>query len=428
MSDAARVRQEGARRRLDAILGSLAEAVTVHDAEGRTVYANLPAAQANFTGADTRPRWVGTACGTGTVGPCVNRVNNAAGNQVTSAIVMKNQDIGRNWNLAFSASKPMYHGLTVRTAYSYGEAKNTIDPGSTAFASWSSNATPGDPNNPGLGFSSASPGHRFFLSRDEMIVGRDPAADIYLADDGISRRHAKITRRDGTVLLTDLGSANGTYLNDQRVASNGMPLAKEDMLRIGTSILKFLPAGELEIIFYGNLGAAAHTDPLTRIYNKGYLLEALGAEWKRARALHAELSLVFFDLDHFKKINDTFGHEAGDYVLQEMTRFIRGELLAPRDIFARYGGKEFAILLANTGGSRALELAERIRAAVEAHAFFYEGNRLPVTCSMGVATLQLGIDSAAALLKAADMAGYASKRTGRNRVTMADPLLGASPT
>jgi diguanylate cyclase (GGDEF)-like protein len=263
-------------------------------------------------------------------------------------------------------------------------------------------------------------GHRFFLTRDEMIIGRDPAADIYLADDGISRRHAKVTRRGGAIVLSDLGSANGTYLNDRRVTATGLPLAKEDMLRIGTSILKFLPAGELEIIFYGNMGAAAHTDPLTRTYNKGYLLEALGAEWKRARALHSELSLVFLDLDHFKKVNDTYGHEAGDFVLQEMTRLIRTEFLVPRDIFARYGGEEFAILLSNTGGARALELAERIRAAVEAHAFLYEGTRLPVTCSMGVAALHLGIDSAATLLKAADMAGYASKRNGRNRVTMAD--------
>jgi len=120
-------------------------------------------------------------------------------------------------------------------------------------------------------------GHRFFLTRDEMIIGRDPAADVYIADDGISRRHAKLTRLDGLILLSDLGSANGTYLNDQRVAGTGLPLAKEDMLRIGTSILKFLPAGELEIIFYGNLGAAAHTDALTGIYNKGYFMEALSA-------------------------------------------------------------------------------------------------------------------------------------------------------
>ena len=269
-------------------------------------------------------------------------------------------------------------------------------------------------------------GHRFFLTRDEMIIGRDPAADVYIADDGISRRHAKLTRLDGAILLSDLGSANGTYLNDQRVAGTGLPLAKEDMLRIGTSILKFLPAGELEIIFYGNLGAAAHTDALTGIYNKGYFMEALSAEWKRARALHIELSLIFFDLDHFKRINDTHGHGAGDYVLQQMTWLVRNDLLAPLNIFARYGGEEFAVLLANTRGGEALALAERIRAAVEAHAFLYDGRRLPVTCSVGVATLQLGIDSPATLLKAADMAGYASKRAGRNRVTMADPFAGDS--
>lgn len=116
------------------------------------INANLPAAQTAYVGADTRPRWTS------------NRINNVAGNQVTAAIVMKNQDIGRNWNVAFSASKPMWHGLSLRTAYSYGEAKNTIDPGSTANASWNSNPTPADPNNPGLGFSNATPGHRFFVS------------------------------------------------------------------------------------------------------------------------------------------------------------------------------------------------------------------------------------------------------------------------
>jgi hypothetical protein len=152
-------------RRLPGGITGTAEFIYNRDVNGiYYINANLPAAQSAFVGADNRPRWVGTACGSGTVGGCVNRINNAAGNQVTSAIVMKNQNIGRNWNLAFSASKSAWHGLTMKTAYSYGEAKNTIDPGSTAFASWSGNATPGDPNNPGLGFSSASPGHRFFLN------------------------------------------------------------------------------------------------------------------------------------------------------------------------------------------------------------------------------------------------------------------------
>ncbi|HUQ87772.1 MAG TPA: carboxypeptidase regulatory-like domain-containing protein, partial [Vicinamibacterales bacterium] len=140
-------------RRLPGGITGTAEFMYNRDVNGiYYINANLPAAQTAYAGADTRPRWTNT------------RINNATGNQVTAAIVMKNQNIGRNWNLAFSASKPMWHGLSLRTAYSYGEAKNTIDPGSTANASWNSNATPGDPNNPGLGFSTSSPGHRFYLS------------------------------------------------------------------------------------------------------------------------------------------------------------------------------------------------------------------------------------------------------------------------
>jgi len=152
-------------RRLPGGITGTAEFMYNRDVNGiYYINANLPAAQSAFVGADTRPRYVGASCATPTPGPCVNRINNAAGNVVTANIVLKNQDIGRNWNLAFSAIKPMWHGITLRTAYSYGEAKNTIDPGSTANASWNSNPTPADPNNPGLGYSTSSPGHRFFLS------------------------------------------------------------------------------------------------------------------------------------------------------------------------------------------------------------------------------------------------------------------------
>jgi hypothetical protein len=127
------------------------------------INANLPAAQSAFTGVDNRPRWTGTACGSGTAGPCVNRINNQAGNQVTSAIVMKNQNVGSSWNLAATLSKSLYRGVSVRGAYSYGESRNTIDPGSTALASFTGNPHRGDPNNPGLGVAGASPGHRLYV-------------------------------------------------------------------------------------------------------------------------------------------------------------------------------------------------------------------------------------------------------------------------
>ncbi len=263
-------------------------------------------------------------------------------------------------------------------------------------------------------------GHRFFLTQDEMILGRDPSADLSVNDQGISRRHAKLTKEKGKIRLTDLGSSNGTYINNVKINTNDSALlAKEDMLKIGNTILKFLPAGELEILFYGNLGSAAHTDPLTRIYNKGYLLEALEAEFKRAKALNNPFSLIFFDLDHFKKINDTYGHDAGDYVLKELTHLVRNSQLRPKDIFARYGGEEFVILLDKTPIKAATELAERIRATIESHAFVYEAKRLPVTASIGVAEISLEIESAQTLIKAADKALYEAKHSGRNKVMTA---------
>jgi diguanylate cyclase (GGDEF)-like protein len=264
-------------------------------------------------------------------------------------------------------------------------------------------------------------GHRFFLTQEEMVIGRDPAAEISLAEPSISRRHAKVIKRDGKVMLSDLGSSNGSFVNDKKVNPNDtVVLAKEDMIRLGNFILKFLPAGELEILFYGSLGSAAHTDPLTKIYNKGYLLQAIEAEFKRARALHTDLSVLFFDLDHFKKVNDTFGHAAGDYVLKEFANLVRSTYIRPKDIFARYGGEEFVILLSNTNSKNAAEIAERIRSSIEAHNFVFEGKRMAVTSSMGVSQLLPSTPDPQALLAAADKALYAAKGSGRNRVVVAN--------
>ena len=125
---------------------------------------NLPAAQASFTGADQRMRWTGTSCSNPTPGPCATRINNAAGNVVSTAVVLGNQNVGRNWNIAATLEKRYKDGLWIKGAYSYGEAKNLIDPGSIATGSWTSNQMSNDPNNPTLGFSAYSPGHRFFVT------------------------------------------------------------------------------------------------------------------------------------------------------------------------------------------------------------------------------------------------------------------------
>ena len=263
-------------------------------------------------------------------------------------------------------------------------------------------------------------GQRIFLNQLEMVIGRDPAVEVSVNDQGVSRRHAVIKKKsEGGIELSDLNSSNGTFVNDKKLhVGQSILLEKEDMIKVGSTIFKYLPAGELEILFYGNLGSAAHTDPLTQVYNKGYLLEALEAEFKRAKALHTEFSLIFFDLDHFKKINDTYGHAAGDYVLKEFTQLIRTQYVKPNDVFARYGGEEFVLLLAQTSGQAAVELAEHIRASVELHRFIFEGKRLAVTSSLGVAELHSGVESAQTLLKNADRALYSAKGQGRNRVVL----------
>ena len=262
-------------------------------------------------------------------------------------------------------------------------------------------------------------GSRFFLTHPIMVIGRDPAADISTPDQSISRRHAEIRKNGKEVTLVDLGSSNGTVVNDVKLQSGeSILLAKEDMIKLGNTIFKFLPAGEIEILFYGNLGLAAHTDPLTRIYNKGYLMEAIEAEFKRAKALHTDFSIIFFDLDHFKNVNDTFGHDAGDYILKEVCNIIRTEYVRPKDIFARYGGEEFVILLANTSAQAAADVAEKFRSAVETHIFAYDEKRVPVTVSIGVSELRTDISSSQTLLKLADQALYEAKSNGRNRVVV----------
>lgn len=263
-------------------------------------------------------------------------------------------------------------------------------------------------------------GHRFFLNQIEHTIGRDPAADISVNDQGISRKHAKVSKIDGKVKLTDLNSSNGTFVNDKKLKmGDTVNLEKEDMIKLGNTILKYLPRGDVETLFYGNMGLAAHSDPLTKVYNKGFLMDALDAEFKRARALHHDFTIVFFDLDHFKKVNDTYGHEAGDFVLKEFTSLIRTHHLRPKDIFARYGGEEFVLLLGQTTAKAACDIGERIRQAIENHPFIFEGKRISVTTSMGIAELRAETESTQSLLKAADKALYAAKSGGRNRIELA---------
>lgn len=258
-------------------------------------------------------------------------------------------------------------------------------------------------------------GSIFNLNPGESVIGRNPDCTISLDFHGISRRHFTITSIDDVVTLNDLGSANGTYLNNQKLETPTV-LKRGDVIKIGAVAMKFLPKGDPERLTYDKLHEEANTDGLTKCYNKTYFNNQLELEVKKCKITGKPLSLIIFDLDHFKKLNDNYGHDAGDYVLKEKSRIIRENGIRQGDVFARYGGEEFCILLPNTNLKQAFEIAERLRKLVEKHEFIYDGKRLPVTASIGVADYRQGVNNGTDLFKRADSAVYKSKEGGRNQV------------
>ena len=262
----------------------------------------------------------------------------------------------------------------------------------------------------------ADVGKMFKLSEGETRIGRSHKADVRLDDDSISRLHVKV-HLDGTrVEVEDLNSSNGTMVNGERITRHA--LKDGDKIRLGeTTILKFTFHDRLDESFQQKMYNAALRDPLTKVYNKKYFLDTLATEVSYAKRHDTPLSLIMFDLDHFKRVNDTFGHVAGDHVLIDIAGLVQGTLRA-EDVFARYGGEEFAVILRGTALEHAGLLAERVRAAVEGRVIQSDGRRLPVTISVGVAAFDRPMEDAKALILAADEALYAAKNAGRNRVML----------
>lgn len=259
-------------------------------------------------------------------------------------------------------------------------------------------------------------GQMFRIERQELVIGRAADADVRLQDDGVSRRHARICQEEGELCIEDLQSANGTLLNGDRIRR--AVLRDGDKIQVGsTTILKFTVADELEESFQQKIQEAALHDGLTKAYNKGHFLHRLQSEVAYAKRHGAPLSLLMLDVDHFKRINDSYGHPAGDYVLATLAEIIQSSLRL-EDVFARFGGEEFAILCRGTTANDALTLAERLRAAICDASFSHHGRSFPVTVSVGVAAWFDQPDSATRLIAEADEALYKAKDTGRNRVVV----------
>ena len=262
-------------------------------------------------------------------------------------------------------------------------------------------------------------GKTFKLS-GATVIGRSVDCGICLDDEGVSREHARVEKDErDQVWIADLGSTNGTYFIDGRRIERQI-LRDGDKIRVGPdTILKLSYPDGLEEDFYRHQYDSATRDALTGIYNKRYFLDQLKNDFAYARRHRNFLSLIAFDIDHFKQINDVHGHPAGDFILRELAGVV-GRALRGEDWFARVGGEEFAIIERTADEKQVRTMAERIRRTVEAHRFAWEGHRIPVTISLGVATLWgENFRNVDALVRAADEFLYRAKQTGRNRVASA---------
>jgi diguanylate cyclase (GGDEF)-like protein len=259
------------------------------------------------------------------------------------------------------------------------------------------------------------------VDSEEITLGRAQEVDFRINDVGISRTHAMVHDYGDVVMIEDLDSANGTYVNGNRL-NRPYQLEEGDKITLGsTTILKFTYQDELDEDFQRHMFEAALRDGLTGIYNKKYLMTNLESELTYAIRHNTALSLLLFDIDHFKNVNDTYGHLAGDAALVKLARLI-DQAIRSEDLFARYGGEEFAVLCRGIRHSQAAALGERLRRMVASTSFEHNEDLLPVTISIGVAGVPgFKVETPEELIELADGALYRAKEDGRNRVRVARP-------
>ena len=259
-------------------------------------------------------------------------------------------------------------------------------------------------------------GRRIPLLNTTYVVGRDSEAGLVVSRSSVSRQHARLfTDEHGAWWVEDLNSTNGTFVNEARV-TRPLEMTDSDQVRFGDAIYKFLSGSNIESAYHEAIHNMAIQDGMTGIHNKRYFIEFLEREIAVCQRHGHPLTLVMFDVDHFKKVNDSHGHLAGDAVLKDLAQRIRPRIRR-EDLFARYGGEEFACVLPSTALAGGIVFAEHLRTIIEERPCAFDNQNISFTISLGVSTLQreTGVDGSS-LIKRADDNLYAAKRGGRNRV------------
>jgi two-component system, cell cycle response regulator len=256
-------------------------------------------------------------------------------------------------------------------------------------------------------------GKKFDLNRPQIMIGRSSKADIQIDQDAVSRNHCKIVNTGTGILVRDMGSTNGTYVNDELV--DEYTLRDGDFIKVGRCIFKFLSGNNIEAAYHEEIYRLQTVDGLTQTFNRHYFDQTLERELGRALRYRRDLSVILLDLDRFKDVNDSFGHLAGDYVLKHVASLVKARLRR-EDVLARYGGEEFGIVLPEIDYENALRFAEKIRNVIERAEVKFEDAIIPITVSAGVATLRPEIQEAVELVRQSETALFAAKQSGRNRV------------
>ena len=250
-------------------------------------------------------------------------------------------------------------------------------------------------------------------------MGRHPTNRLPVDDDSISRFHARFTCENGEYFVEDLGSRNGTFVQGKRVSR--LQIRDDDWVQLGARVsFRFAVTDFRQEGLLRKLYESSTRDALTGAYNRRHFEDRLRAEIAFAVRHATDCALLLLDLDHFKRINDTYGHPAGDEVLRHLTG-VAGRTLRAEDVFARFGGEEFAVILRGSSTRGASRLAERLREALAMNTVHFEGREIPVTLSAGCAALSCcAKPSAEELVGVADRRLYQAKQSGRNRVVASD--------
>lgn len=255
-------------------------------------------------------------------------------------------------------------------------------------------------------------GYQLELGTALVVVGRASECGLSLQHPSVSRHHCRIWREGDTYVIEDLGSTNRTYLNGKPIAR--AELRDGDQIGVGSNAIKYFTGASMEATYHNELIDLAIYDGLTGFFNRRHFRGLLDEYMEKAKS-SLPLSLLIIDLDHFKLVNDNHGHLVGDQVLTSVAQLIRENAPAAAPI-GRLGGEEFAMALRGTTLEGAIELAERVRAAVAAQPIETREVTLPVTISIGAAQVDAQVAQSADLLRNADEQLYRAKTEGRNRV------------